>query len=371
MGTEMKVIRKKKKGKKWWKILLGVIAFLLVVVIGYLAYVLISYNRIEDDQKLEVEGETATAAVKVGKEYTAMTYNIGFGAYTPDFTFFLDGGKQSWAASKESVADCIDGDVDLIKAHKVDFSLLQEVDFDSTRTYHIDEAQLFRDAFDDMSSTFAVNYHSPFLMYPFYQPHGASKSGILTLSDVQITSAIRRSLPISESLSKLLDLDRCYSINRIPTDNGKELVIFNTHLSAYGTNGDLHQQQLNKLFGDMQAEYEDGNYVVCGGDFNHDFLGNSKEIFNEEVPEEYSWAAPFPDELIPAHFKKVVDFKSGVTVPSCRNCDKPYGPDCFTVTVDGFIVSDNVETTYVDVVDNQFTYSDHNPVEMRFKLKKQ
>lgn len=372
MKGEMKVIRRKdkKKGKKWWKILLGVIGGLLLIVLIYLSYVLISYNRIEDNQELEVKGKSKTAAVKVGDEYTAMTYNIGFGAYTPDFTFFLDGGKQSWAESKESVIELIDGDIDLLKDHKVDFALLQEVDTDSTRSYHVNQAQQIRDAFDDMSSTFAINYHSAFLFYPIFQPHGKSNSGVLTLSDAQITSGLRRSLPISESFSKFLDLDRCYSINRIPADNGRELVIFNTHLSAYGTNGDLHTQQLDKLFGDMQEEYEKGNYVICGGDFNHDFLGNSKEIFNDEIPEEYTWAAPFPDELIPDHFSKVTDYHSGVTVPSCRNCDKPYGPDCFTVTVDGFIVSDNVETTFVDVVDNQFTYSDHNPVEMKFKLKK-
>lgn len=371
MDKEMKVMRKnKKKGKKWWKILLGIVAGFLAIVLIYVAYVFISYSRIEDDQALDVEGKAQAAAAKVGTEYTAMTYNIGFGAYTPDFTFFMDGGKQSWAASKESVIDCIDGDIDLLKKHKTDFAMIQEVDFDSTRSYHVDEAQQIRDAFDDMSSTFAVNYHSAFLFYPFYQPHGSSNSGLLTLSDAQITAAVRRSLSISESVSKFLDLDRCYSISRIPVENGKELVLFNTHLSAYGTDGDLHQQQLNKMFGDMQAEYEKGNYVVCGGDYNHDFLGNSKEIFNDEVPEQYSWAAPFPDELIPDHFSKVTDYKSGVTVPSCRNCDKPYGDDCFTVTVDGFIISDNVECTFVDVIDNQFTYSDHNPVVMKFKLKK-
>lgn len=37
------------------------------------------------------------------KEYSALTYNIGFGAYTPDFSFFMDGGKFSWAKSKDSV----------------------------------------------------------------------------------------------------------------------------------------------------------------------------------------------------------------------------------------------------------------------------
>ena len=366
----MKVVRRKKQGKKWWKILLGVIAGLLAIVIIYVAYVFISYNRIEDHQTVEVIGKSAADAVKVGEEYTALSYNIGFGAYTPDFTFFMDGGTQSWAASRESVIDCIDGDIKLIKEHKADFALIQEVDFDSTRSYHVDEAQQIRDAFDAMSSTLAVNYHSSFLFYPILQPHGASNSGLLTLSGAQITSSLRRSLPVSDGLGKFVDLDRCFSVNRINVENGRELVLINTHLSAYGSSGDLMRDQLDLLFGVMKEEYEKGNYVVCGGDYNHDFLGNSKEIFNDEVSQEYSWAAAFPDEMIPAHFKKVTDYKSGVTVPSCRNCDKPYGPDCFTVTVDGFIVSDNVETTYVDVIDNRFTYSDHNPVEMRFKLKK-
>ena len=119
----------------------------------------------------------------------------------------------------------------------------------------------------------------------------------------------------------------------------------------------------------MQAEYEKGNYVICGGDFNHDFVGNSKEVFNKEVPAFYNWAAPFPDELIPQHFSKLTDYKSGLTVPSCRNCDKPYSKDCFVLTVDGFIVSDNVEAVSMDVIDTQFAYSDHNPVELTFRLK--
>ena len=188
------------------------------------------------------------------------------------------------------------------------------------------------------------------------------------MSNTQITDGLRRSLPIAESLSRFIDLDRCYAVNRIRTDNDKELVVFNVHTSAYGTNGDLQQQQLSKLFADMQQEYEKGNYVLCAGDFNHDFVGNSKEIFNKEVPAQYTWAAAFPDAMIPAHFNKLTNYASGITTPSCRNSDKPYGEDCFTLTVDGFIVSDNLDVTYMDVMDTGFAYSDHNPVKLTFRL---
>ena len=361
----------KKKKFRWWKIPLILIALVLVIAIVYVAYVFISYSRIDDNTEIIPEGTPKHTAAQAGVEYAAITYNVGFGAYTPDFTFFMDGGKSSWAASKESVIACIDGAANVIKEHNADFATIQEVDFNSTRSYHVDEREQLIDQFPDYSSAFAINYHSAFLFYPFTQPHGASNSGILTLSESTITSSLRRSLPISTGFKKILDLDRAYSVSRIPVDNGKELVILNTHTSAYGTDGDLQTQQMQMMFDDMKAEYDKGNYVIAGGDWNHDFTGDSRFKLNDATPEDMdslAWCADFPADLIPEGFSRVTDYASGLR-PSCRNTDVPYSADNFVVVVDGFIVSENVETTFVDVVDTGFVYSDHNPVEMRFKLK--
>lgn len=71
-----------------------------------------SYHRIEDNLELEVEKPAegnVVETLKTGTEYSALTYNIGFGAYTPDFSFFMDGGKSSWAKSKESVLETVSG----------------------------------------------------------------------------------------------------------------------------------------------------------------------------------------------------------------------------------------------------------------------
>ncbi len=368
---ESNMTKPKKKRFRWWKIPLALIALILVVAIVYVAYVFISYNRIGDNQELTPQGTAKSAQVKLGHEYTALTYNVGFGAYTPDFTFFMDGGKSSWAKSRESVVACIDGSADIIKENDVDFALIQEVDFDSTRSYHVDERRQLIDRFPDYSSVFAVNYHSAFLFYPFLQPHGASNSGLLTLSESGISSATRRSLPIAESFKKFLDLDRAYSVSYMPVENGRELVMINIHTSAYGTDGDLQTRQMQMLFDDMNAEYQKGNYVICGGDFNHDFTGDSKFKLNDATPEELealAWCAEFPDELIPKGFSRVTDYASGLR-PSTRNTDIPYSEDSFVVTLDGFIVSDNVQPTFVDVIDTGFKYSDHNPVKLKFKLK--
>ena len=50
--------------------------------------------------------------------------------------------------------------------------------------------------------------------------------------------------------------------------------------------------------------------------------------------------------------------------------NEPYNEETtFRVTVDGFLVSDNVEAVSADVVDAEYRYSDHNPIYMDFILK--
>ncbi len=354
--------------KKILKATLSVFLVIVIIVAGYLGYVIFSYSRIPDNQKITPKNTENSEKVKIGQSYTAVIQNIGFGAYTDDFTFFMDGGKQSWAESKESVISCINTAAEKAESYNPDFILFQEVDFDSTRSYHINQREMLESRFNTYSSAFAVNYNSAFLMYPFTQPHGASKSGILTLSKYNISASLRRSLPISQSFSKFLDLDRCYSISRIPTENGKELVLFNVHLSAYGGSDEIRTAQMTMLFEDMKKEYEKGNYAVCGGDFNHDFTGDSTQKLNGGAQVDFGWAQPFPKALLPDCISRCINYE-GELIPTCRNCDVPYKEGNFTIIVDGFLVSANVEAVKVQNIKTDFKYSDHNPVLLEFILK--
>ena len=364
---------KKKKGPvaKAFTVIGIVIAAIIVIALGYFAYVFISYHRIEDNLVIVPYGTTETESIAAGKELTITSYNIGFGAYSDDYTFFMDGGKESWAFSKEAVYENIDGAMGVIEEQKPDIALFQEVDYDGTRSYHVDEVALVQDAMWELgqyAALFAQNYDSPFLMYPITQPHGANKAGIMTFSKVEMFDGIRRSLPIEEGLSKVLDLDRCYSKVRVQVDNGKQLVIYNMHLSAYTSKAETAETQLSMVVQDMQEEYDKGNYCIAGGDFNRDLLGNSPEIFHTAVLED-NWAQPVNMSLFTDDITLVAPFQEADMIASCRNPDKPYEEGDFVVTVDGFIVSANVEVTYANVIDAGFKYSDHNPVIMKFKLK--
>jgi hypothetical protein len=321
------------------------------------------------DLKVDTISTDVESKIKTDETYSITTYNVGFGAYTADYSFFMDGGESSWAESKESAENCINGASEYVQTLSPDFSFYQEVDVDGTRTYHLNEYKLLKNSYKDYaSSVFCQNYDSSFLFYPFTQPHGKNKSGIVTISKYPVSSSLRRSLPVSDSVKKILDLDRCYSISKIPVENGKYLCLFNVHLSAYGSSDEVREGQINMLVSDMKKEYKNGNYVVCGGDFNH----NLKALEDDGSTHE-SWAYPFPREKLGDNLHFCIDDKTqeekDAMVESCRNSNEAYNPETtYVVTVDGFIISDNVVCKKYENKDTGFEYSDHNPVYMEFEL---
>lgn len=380
----------KTKAKKVIKITGIILLALVIVLAAYIIYLYASYHRIPDNQELQVEeisqNTEAGNELTTEKNYSALTYNIGFGAYTPDFSFFMDGGKSSWAKSKDSVKETIKGAGELVASKDSDFALIQEIDLDATRSYHVNEYSILKETIPAYNCVFAQNYDSAFLFYPFTQPHGKSKAGLALFSKYPITGSLRRSFPISTSFTKFFDLDRCYSISRVPVDNGKELVIFELHMSAYGNSDAIREGQIRMLSEDMQKEYEAGNYVICGGDFNHDLkaadtqskasdASNNTQTDSGDSAEPESWAYPFPRSELPEHFSFCLDQLSedekNNLWNSARNADMEYVPgETYTVTLDGFIISDNVECTKYENVNTGYSYSDHDPVYMEFQLKK-
>lgn len=366
------------KTKKGIKYLTGIIVLLILIFAVYAVYVFSAYERLPDNMVLEIErnGEDSSLEnMQTGEDageplpletYSIMTYNIGFGAYLPEYSFFMDGGKSSWGKDAESVEGAVCGAGRLIQDAAPDLVLLQEVDRDGTRSYHIDELELMNQFFDGYYYTYAQNYDSPFLFFPPWEPHGANKAGLVTYSKMPIAEAVRRSLPISESFSKLVDLDRCYSISRIPVENGRMLCIYNMHMSAYGSSDEIRSGQLAMLYEDMEKDYKNGDYVICGGDFNHNLRA-------EEGEDEPEWAYPFPRESLSEGFRMAMDEAKeteDISHNTCRSANEPYDEKTtYTVTLDGFIISDNVAVNSYLHINSGYKYSDHDPVIMQFELE--
>jgi endonuclease/exonuclease/phosphatase family metal-dependent hydrolase len=352
--------------KKILKITAAVAAMLILAAGIYVSYVLIAYHRLPDNLALEAEGNSS-AVLETGVPYTITTFNIGYGAYSTNYSFFMDGGEHSRAFSKEDVLHNMTGAMGVILEVNPDLAFFQEVDTDAFRSFHVDEYAMLKGNFTGYVSVFAMNYDSPYLFYPVSDPIGKSVSGIVTLSKYAIDASLRRSLPLESGYRKLLDLDRCYSLTRLPTSDNKELILINVHFSAFTKDEAIGKAQLEMLLEDAQRERGLGNYVIIGGDFNKDLPGNSPEVFGTagEVP---SWAMPIRRELIPGSFAIVRPEEADLR-PTVRSAETAYIEGVsFVSAIDGFIVSDNVKVIREEVIDAGFAYSDHNPVLMQFEL---
>lgn len=216
-----------------------------------------------------------------------------------------------------------------------------------------------------MEGIFAYNFKCDFVPYPL-PPIEKVNSGIFTMTDLKVNSAARLALPESFSWPvKTCNLKRCMQETRIPLEGtDAELVLINFHLEAYD-DGDGKIAQSKMLAEKLSKEYEAGNYVIAGGDFNQTFEGMDKyPITNKE-----NWIpGVISQDTLPEHFSFAVDD----TYPTCRLLNAPYTGSYETsqvYVIDGFIVSDNITVSDISVINTDFEYTDHQPVQMEISLK--
>ena len=214
-----------------------------------------------------------------------------------------------------------------------------------------------------MQATF---WDSPYFYWPIYQPHGFCRTAQLTLSKFSAKSAIRRSFDIDEGLTKIVDMDRGYIKTRYVCDNGKELIYYTTHMSAYSSDPSTALNQTEKLANDMAQEYASGNYCICGADFNKDVtLGTS--IFNEGVS---AGESSFPVRYLEGTGISLINCVDNAhPVATCRSAGVNFDECDDFKAIDGFLASDNIEIVSKNVIDENFKNSDHNPVQITFRLR--
>lgn len=180
------------------------------------------------------------------------------------------------------------------------------------------------------------------------------------------SKGLRRQLPVDEGPSKIKDYDRCYSITRYDTENGKDLVWYTTHMSAYSDDETTANKQIDMLIKDMQKEFDKGNYVICGADFNKQIVANPAAYFGPNLVKN---TKDFPlDYLIGTNMSLVSGFDPAAPAGTCRYAGAPLSETTRVSNIDGFIVSSNIKVVEAHVINTNFAYSDHNPVFMSFRL---
>ncbi len=352
------------------RLLLGASTFLLILVVLLGIYTVAEYRpaSVEDIPYMSWKILSDNYDI-LQKKYTdkqtirVATWNIGYAALSADQDFFLDGGTSIQPKDISIVEKNLEGIVDTIQKNPVDFWLFQEIDEDSKRSFNMDQRAYLREK-TGMGSAYAYNFKVFYVPFPL-PPIGKVEAGIGSYSIYDIENPQRISLPVPFSWPvSTANMKRCLLVTRLPfKSTGKELVLINLHLEAYD-DGEGREAQTNMLIDIIMSEYEKGNYVIAGGDFN-------QSLSNKYPRKGDYWMPGVMDiEKISARNLTIV---SDDSVPTARSLHAPFDEgqkDSWQYyLIDGFIVSPNIRVETVKTIDSGFQYSDHNPVVMEVILE--
>lgn len=354
------------------KILIGIGAVLGVAVLAFAG--LVGWLTIREYRPDAVEDitvfEAGNKSIAPGDSLTVLSQNTGYAGLGAESDFFMDGGKDV-KPTQDQMFSNQDGIVKQLIGQNADVYFLQEVDTDSSRSYGMNQQGWYHRTMSGSgngpySDSHALNYSCDFVPFP-WPPLGKVHSGVQTLTRFSVDKAERVALPCPFSWPvSTANLKRCLLVSYVPLEGtDRELVLVNLHLEAYD-DGEGKAAQTKVLLDFLTTEYEKGNYVIAGGDFNQTFPG-ALDAFPMQDPDLWT-PGVLEDSILPEGWR----FACDLSVPSCRLLNHPYDPDPagnqFYV-IDGFILSPNVELGSVETLDEQFQYTDHNPVSLRVTLR--
>ena len=128
----------RKSLKKIAKVIAAVLGTVVIILCAYLGWLTVCDYQPLYKENLMIAHDAGKEKVDLAKTHSITTYNIGFGAYSQDFDFFMDGGTESKAKDRETVMKNIKGSVNELNKIDPDFAFVQEIDIDSSRSRKTD-----------------------------------------------------------------------------------------------------------------------------------------------------------------------------------------------------------------------------------------
>jgi len=342
--------------------ILCLITVAIIYFVGVLVYATITEFKPKPTENIPVKPENNTV-IPLEQELSLLTWNIGYGGLGKEMDFFYEGGKMVRPAHTQS-QKYIEGISEVIKANdSIDFFLLQEVDFNSKRSYYQDQSDLIY-SLTNLPLTKAINYKSDYVPVPFLNPMGKVNSGLVTISKYIPEESMRIATPGSYTWpKKLFMLKRCLLITKYKVSGQHDLVVFNLHNSAFDDADALRDEELKLIRSLALEEYNKGNFVIAGGDWNQNPPGlemSGSNLYKDKK------LRPISVELMPDGWTWAFDG----SYPTNRDVDKPFDKDTTTCSlIDFFLVSPNIEVVETRTLDLEFENSDHLPVILRIRIK--
>lgn len=291
-------------------------------------------------------------------ELEIITWNLGYGGLGKDSNFVIDGGTDWRPESKLVVENNVTGMIDFLKSTDPDLFFFQEIAKPSFVNHRVNVLESVIAALPKYQHIYISDFRTRLIPAPLNINSGLSvfaKSGLITSSESRL-------LPLEARRSGAFRKFYQMVVNHIPTNiQGKEWIVINIHLAAFDPDANIRNKQLKEIRSFAMEQYQRGNFVVIGGDWN---LRLSQTNFPHQTEEKYLfWVNDLPSDAFPPDWEIIADSN----VPTVRTVQKAYVPgDNYVTIIDGFITSPNVNTTMMETMDLDFVNSDHNPVKAKF-----
>ncbi len=342
------------------------LAFVVLVLLLFGSILLFgTVTNYQPGPQVLISSTNKSEPIPYSTEFTVLSWNIGYAALSNDMDFFYDGGKNvrpSKAIIERNFEKIL---AQIAEYAAIDFILLQEVDRNSHRSWNQNQIKAIEQILPEKHAFFTPNYDVKFVPKPFSNPLGKVFSGQQSLSTYLPKSVIRHAFPGNYPWpTSVFMLDRCFMVQRFDISNGKELLIINTHNSAYDSDGFLRKGQLAYLKEFLLKEYSKGNYIAVGGDWNQ-CPPDLKITFDQNLLDTVDYSL-IDSNYLPADWQWIYD----PAVPTNRRVMTEFNPEITPQTlIDFYLFSPNIEIIENKTFDLSFTYSDHQPIYAKFKLK--
>lgn len=340
--------------KRW--IVAGAAAICLGLYAG--AFVMLNRDPVAAARDLETraaEGEARAAPDTLD----LMVWNLGYGGLGAGSDFVADGGTSYLPPSRAAVRGNVEGIERTIRsrAAQIDVFLFQEIARGGPVNYWTDLKARVDEALGARNGVFFADFKTRLMPWPLAMTHGQAIYSNYAIADADV-------VPLPAEDSSIFGVKRRYAsvVARMPMEGGGGWTIASVHLAAFDEDAAVRTRQLRELLAWAEEEYRRGQFVVLGGDWN---LRLAETSFPHATDERFLfWLFPFPEDALPEGWRIAAD----ASVPSVRTNHQPYvAGDNYVTSIDGFIVSPNVEIRRVAGVDLGFEHADHQPVHLRVR----
>lgn len=331
-----------------------------VVAISLYVGAFLMVNRPAVALAQDVQRTPGVELASAGDTLEILNWNVGYGGLGAGSDFVADGGTHMFPPSRRAVRQNVAGiESFLLSQADADVVLMQELARAGPVNYWIDVRARAEHALRDRENVFFADFKTRLMPWPFRMVHG---QGIFSLAAVDDAGVV--ALPAEDA--GIFGVRRRYASPHVRLAGDANWTIASVHLAAFDEDATVRTRQLRELLTWAVSEYESGRRVVIGGDWNFQI---AETDFPHTTDERFLfWLFPFPQGALPPGWRIAADG----SIPSVRTNNKPYvAGENYVTTIDGFIVSPNVEVVNIQGFDLGFQHTDHQPVRIRVRARQE